>query len=302
MRPRDTLTDHLEEQLLQVRLAGRDITRACDLARVFHELVRHRRGDQLLEWIREAEQDAPAPIRSFAGFLRQDLDAVTAGLTLTYSSGVVEGHINRLRRSSGRCTAVAPSNSSVPASYCDREVQDIAVVAKGPDGMREDGGQAETNRWTAASPAMLGAAAELLVAAEFALAGYQVYEPLADDRGVDLLVDLGAGRHLLVQVKSARLGERDSYVFMRKKYFPLEAHRAVALVVFPAASDRPEFFLIPATTWLGAQPPLTDYDYEGRKSDPEYGLVLHRRRWREDLAEWSLRAQINVIRHPESRS
>lgn len=99
MRPRDTLTDHQEEQLLPVRLACPDITRACDLARVFHELLRHRRGHQLLEWIRQAEQDAPAPIRSFAGFLRQDLDAVTAGLTLTYSSGVVEGHINRLRRS-----------------------------------------------------------------------------------------------------------------------------------------------------------------------------------------------------------
>ncbi|WP_371524797.1 hypothetical protein OG302_00750 [Streptomyces sp. NBC_01283] len=95
MRPRDTLTDHLEEHLLQVRLAGRDITRACDLARVFHELVRHRRGDQLLEWIREAEQDAPAPIRSFAGFLRQDLDAVTAGLTLTYSYAVATSPISR---------------------------------------------------------------------------------------------------------------------------------------------------------------------------------------------------------------
>jgi hypothetical protein len=136
---------------------------------------------------------------------------------------------------------------------------------------------------------MLGAAAELLVAAEFALTGLQVYEPLADDRGVDLLVDLGVGRHLLVQVKSARLGERDSYVFMRKKHFPLEPHRAVALVIFPTAGDRPEFFLIPATTCREARPPFTDYDYEGRKSAPEYGLTLHHCRWREELTKWSLR-------------
>lgn len=33
--------------------------------------------------IRQAEQDAPAPVRSFAGFLRQDLDAVTAGLAIS---------------------------------------------------------------------------------------------------------------------------------------------------------------------------------------------------------------------------
>ncbi|MGO4460276.1 hypothetical protein AB4039_23715 [Streptomyces sp. M-16] len=36
----------------------------------------------LTPWIRQAEQDAPRPIGGFAGFLRGDLDAVTAGLTL----------------------------------------------------------------------------------------------------------------------------------------------------------------------------------------------------------------------------
>ncbi|WP_329119605.1 hypothetical protein [Streptomyces sp. NBC_01465] len=144
------------------------------------------------------------------------------------------------------------------------------------------------------SPAMLGAAAELLVAAEFALAGLQVYEPLADDRGVDLLVDLGAGRHLLVQVKSARIGARDSYIFMSKKHFPLEPHRAVALVIFPADGER-EFFLIPSATWQDASPPFTDYDYEGKKSAPEYGLRLHRHHWREHLATWSLREQMKLV-------
>jgi transposase len=97
MRPQETLTDSQDERLLQVRLACPDITRACDLARVFAELVRHQRGYLLLEWIRQAEQDAPKPMKGFAGFLRQDLDAVTAGLTLPWSSGVVEGHVNRVK-------------------------------------------------------------------------------------------------------------------------------------------------------------------------------------------------------------
>ncbi|WP_406164023.1 transposase [Streptomyces canus] len=39
----------------------------------------------------------PKPMKGFAGFLRQDLDAVTAGLTLPWSSGVVEGHVNRVK-------------------------------------------------------------------------------------------------------------------------------------------------------------------------------------------------------------
>ncbi|WP_160502447.1 ISL3 family transposase [Streptomyces sp. BA2] len=129
MRPREALTDHQDEQLLQVRLACPDITRACDLARNFADLVRHQRGQLLMDWIRQAEQDAPAPMRSFAGFLRQDLDAVTAGMTLTYSSGVVEGHINRLRRSSGRCTAAVHSNSSAPGFSCDRDRHEIPTRA-----------------------------------------------------------------------------------------------------------------------------------------------------------------------------
>lgn len=49
----------------------------------------------MLEWIRQVEQDAPKPEKGFAGFLRQDLDAVTAVLTLPWSSGVVEGHVKR---------------------------------------------------------------------------------------------------------------------------------------------------------------------------------------------------------------
>ncbi|MEU0967651.1 transposase [Streptomyces sp. NPDC005917] len=37
------------------------------------------------------------PMQGFASFLRQNLDAVTAGLTLPWSSGVVGGHVNRVK-------------------------------------------------------------------------------------------------------------------------------------------------------------------------------------------------------------
>ncbi|MFE7841035.1 hypothetical protein ACFU53_34765 [Streptomyces sp. NPDC057474] len=92
MRPRETLTESQDERLLQVRLACPGITRTCDLTRAFTDLIRHQRGYLSLEWIRQSEQDAPKPMKSFAGFLRQDLHAVTAGLTLPRSSGVAEGH------------------------------------------------------------------------------------------------------------------------------------------------------------------------------------------------------------------
>ncbi|MDQ1032673.1 transposase [Streptomyces umbrinus] len=80
-----------------MRLTCPDIARACDLAWPFHDLLQQRRGHQLLTRICEAERDAPAPILSFAQGLCLDLDAVTAGLSLPWSSGIVEGHVNRIK-------------------------------------------------------------------------------------------------------------------------------------------------------------------------------------------------------------
>ncbi|MEV6175333.1 hypothetical protein AB0L99_45015 [Streptomyces sp. NPDC051954] len=77
----------------------------------------------VLEWIRQAEQNAPKPMKAFAGFLRQYLDAVTAGLALPWSSGVVEGHVNGVKHSSEVCTAEPRSNSSGPASSPSRDHQ-----------------------------------------------------------------------------------------------------------------------------------------------------------------------------------
>ncbi|MFJ9011914.1 hypothetical protein [Streptomyces canus] len=48
-------------------LACPDLTRACDLARAFADLVRHQRGYLLLRWIRQAQQNALKPMEGFAG-------------------------------------------------------------------------------------------------------------------------------------------------------------------------------------------------------------------------------------------
>ncbi len=39
----------------------------------------------------------PAELHTFAAGIRQDLAAVTAGLSLPYSSGTTEGNVNRLK-------------------------------------------------------------------------------------------------------------------------------------------------------------------------------------------------------------
>jgi len=63
----------------------------------FAQMLTGRHGDRLQDWITDvASTDAP-PLRSFANGLRHDLDAVTAGLTTDYSSGAVEGTVNRIK-------------------------------------------------------------------------------------------------------------------------------------------------------------------------------------------------------------
>jgi transposase len=52
----------------------------------------------LENWITAAAASGQPEFRSFVTGLRRDQDAVAAGLTLPWSSGAVEGHVNRITR------------------------------------------------------------------------------------------------------------------------------------------------------------------------------------------------------------
>ncbi|MER7850878.1 transposase [Kitasatospora sp. NPDC096077] len=73
------------------------IAATCRLARGFASLLRRRDGHRLQGWLAEAEQSEITELHSFAKGLRQDLAAVTAGLTTDWNSGAVEGHVNRIK-------------------------------------------------------------------------------------------------------------------------------------------------------------------------------------------------------------
>src|SRR3954447_22488930 len=70
------------------------IARAVELAKAFSTMIRNGLVDQLDGWISAAETGG---FRGFARSLRQDHDAVHAALTLSWSTGPVEGQINRLK-------------------------------------------------------------------------------------------------------------------------------------------------------------------------------------------------------------
>jgi transposase len=62
----------------------------------FAEIMTHRAGHRLPAWLGELDQHGEPALTSFVTGLRSDLDAVTNGLTLPYSSGPVGGAVNRI--------------------------------------------------------------------------------------------------------------------------------------------------------------------------------------------------------------
>lgn len=113
--------DHLVEQdtgrLRAVLDRCPELAAAVELVRSFADMLTDLRGDQLSAWITAAEQAALAGTTGFATGLTGDLDAVTAGLTLPYSSGPVEGNVNRIKMLKGRCT-VGPISICFASVWC----------------------------------------------------------------------------------------------------------------------------------------------------------------------------------------
>ena len=70
------------------------IAQAVELSKAFSTMIRNSLADQLDGWISAAENGG---FKGFARSLRQDHDAVHAALTLSWSTGPVEGQINRLK-------------------------------------------------------------------------------------------------------------------------------------------------------------------------------------------------------------
>ncbi|MFE5550037.1 transposase [Streptomyces sp. NPDC056534] len=65
--------------------------------RSFGQMLTQRQGERLPEWIAAVRADDLPSLHAFASGLERDLAAVAAGLTLPWSSGVVEDHVNRIK-------------------------------------------------------------------------------------------------------------------------------------------------------------------------------------------------------------
>ncbi|MER5299673.1 transposase [Streptomyces lasiicapitis] len=65
--------------------------------RSFGRILTQLRGEELTSWIAAVREDDLPSLHTFVSGLDLDVKAVTAGLTLPWNSGVVEGHVNRIK-------------------------------------------------------------------------------------------------------------------------------------------------------------------------------------------------------------
>jgi transposase len=73
------------------------VSTAHQLAQDFIHMVRERQAERLASWLTDAEASTIPELQSFVAGLQRDQAAVRAALSLPYSSGQVEGQINRLK-------------------------------------------------------------------------------------------------------------------------------------------------------------------------------------------------------------
>jgi transposase len=97
VRRADQRTAVESQQLTQLRAQPGELVEAITLTEDFVQLIRQRQGEHLDPWLERAAQSTLGVFQRFAQGLRDDYAAVKAGMTLPWSTGPVEGHINRLK-------------------------------------------------------------------------------------------------------------------------------------------------------------------------------------------------------------
>ena len=93
----ETLSPKAQEQLDRITQMDDILAQARELTHGFLHLIRHHSGEGLDTWLKGVHASHIREFVTFARSLERDKPAILAGLTLPYSTGPVEGHINRLK-------------------------------------------------------------------------------------------------------------------------------------------------------------------------------------------------------------
>lgn len=119
----------------------------------------------------------------------------------------------------------------------------------------------------------LGKIAEYYAQIELISLGFEVYDTVVDDRGIDFIARKN-GKYYEIQVKSVR---NFNYTFISKSKMPkLTVGRTICYMNFVDGS-LPVVYLIPSTVWLEPNDVFQYKEYTGLKSASEYGINISRK-------------------------
>ncbi len=93
----ETLTSEAQKQLDRLCQMDGTLAQARELTQRWLDLIRHHSGEGLDAWLKDVRTSSVREFLPFARSVERDKTAILAGLTLPYSTGPVEGHINRLK-------------------------------------------------------------------------------------------------------------------------------------------------------------------------------------------------------------
>jgi transposase len=97
LRRHDDLDPEEQVKLKEVRARCHHLDALATHVAAFGDMLTGRHGERLDAWIATVETDDLPELHSYTAGLRRDYAAVLNGLTLPYSSGAVEGHVNRIK-------------------------------------------------------------------------------------------------------------------------------------------------------------------------------------------------------------
>ena len=92
-----SLSQAAQAQLDQITQTDEILTQARELTHGFLDLIRYHSSKGLESWLNDVHASRIREFLTFARSVERDKTAILAGLTLPYSTGPVEGHINRLK-------------------------------------------------------------------------------------------------------------------------------------------------------------------------------------------------------------
>jgi len=97
LRRPDTLSAERQAVLTRMEQANKAFGQLYRLTVQFTEMLRKRQVEQLRPWLEAAQASELSELKSLAAGMERDYAAVEAALRLPYSTGPVEGNINRLK-------------------------------------------------------------------------------------------------------------------------------------------------------------------------------------------------------------